>query len=682
MLEVNEKMKAISPILISSPRGDQTKDRVNINVCYHSKRNDGGTMLTHSESTVGKNLGLAMYHLRRDRPVRLWIDAISINQQDSIEKTHQVQLMHEIYAQSEVTVVFLRQAGIYTNSAINTMKDLRKEFSHFFLRDFPELSIHNPKPDEAPVSASINERATKATRNLCERVSHFLHRKVPQHSIRGLKFRDAISASLQKQPNHQKSERGVFLYDLLAELMLQKGPVDSLGRPMSVFLAHARSAVFDVEEWERQTNFRKGLDEIWASAWWNRVWIYQEYLAPKTVVFMCGDVTMAPEDLWLTVAFIRASYSNVIEKASERRHIPMLPLDAPKQQRTNYLLDFRSERQSWTSEIDLIELMVLANSTTPPSSTDARDLVYAFLGLANKTYGVIPDYMKSIEEVFTNTTMGYLEESADISIIQMCDQSKSTLMIPSWVIDWEIVADMIATGRLGIAHSGAARYQGMSPNLAFKHGDGEHSQRRQIKMHINSVLVGRVDQVSPSMRDQKMSLLDTSTLPSDATWWVPKFAMWKTWLELALHFLRGLPSHQDYPDPLTTIEDILRLITGGLAKGQTGLLDYLNTLLKGDAESCVTSQNLWLWFALIDAKCDKQVLDSSLFSTNTVYVGYRGAVVENGDLLVVFCGTSIPFIIRPVGEDVYRVVGTCIVPRIDHGEFAESNLRVQEYVVL
>ncbi|KAL8888776.1 MAG: hypothetical protein Q9215_003839 [Flavoplaca cf. flavocitrina] len=58
--------------------------------------------------SITVNLESALRHLRyEDRPRRMWIDALSINQADNIEKGHQVALMRQIYRGSAEVIVWL-----------------------------------------------------------------------------------------------------------------------------------------------------------------------------------------------------------------------------------------------------------------------------------------------------------------------------------------------------------------------------------------------------------------------------------------------------------------------------------------------------------------------------------------------------------------------------------------------
>ncbi|KAI8630561.1 heterokaryon incompatibility protein-domain-containing protein [Xylariaceae sp. FL1651] len=57
---------------------------------------------------IGRNLYSALRNLRRkDRPIRLWVDAICINQDDVNERNHQVQQMRSIYSSAFQTIIYL-----------------------------------------------------------------------------------------------------------------------------------------------------------------------------------------------------------------------------------------------------------------------------------------------------------------------------------------------------------------------------------------------------------------------------------------------------------------------------------------------------------------------------------------------------------------------------------------------
>lgn len=57
---------------------------------------------------ITKNLFLALRDLRDEgRDLRLWVDALCINQQDEAEKNVQVKMMGQIYATADQTIIYI-----------------------------------------------------------------------------------------------------------------------------------------------------------------------------------------------------------------------------------------------------------------------------------------------------------------------------------------------------------------------------------------------------------------------------------------------------------------------------------------------------------------------------------------------------------------------------------------------
>lgn len=67
---------------------------------------------------VSANLDAALRHLRRrESPIRLWVDAVCINQGDIDEKNHQVQQMRSIFSAASETIIWLGEGGGNTSVA-------------------------------------------------------------------------------------------------------------------------------------------------------------------------------------------------------------------------------------------------------------------------------------------------------------------------------------------------------------------------------------------------------------------------------------------------------------------------------------------------------------------------------------------------------------------------------------
>jgi hypothetical protein len=94
---------------ISYVWGQQDEERAPVDVDYSIKNEAGDDVWIGSYSaTIGENLAWALFHLRkRDEELRLWADAICINQEDNVEKACQVQLMGHIFKKATTTYVWL-----------------------------------------------------------------------------------------------------------------------------------------------------------------------------------------------------------------------------------------------------------------------------------------------------------------------------------------------------------------------------------------------------------------------------------------------------------------------------------------------------------------------------------------------------------------------------------------------
>ena len=92
---------------------------------------------------VRPNLHAALQQLRlRDRPKRLWIDAICINQEDNDEKNAQVSLMADVYSKATSVCVWLGEASSDSTLALNFISRIVN------LDDFDRLVADRRTPQE------------------------------------------------------------------------------------------------------------------------------------------------------------------------------------------------------------------------------------------------------------------------------------------------------------------------------------------------------------------------------------------------------------------------------------------------------------------------------------------------------------------------------------------------------
>ncbi|KAG0650023.1 Heterokaryon incompatibility [Hyphodiscus hymeniophilus] len=98
----------LQSISLSSIATDEELKYTSLSYAWGDTRKTRSIFVSDEKLEIGANLFSALQNLRRqDRPIRLWVDALSINQNDPDERSQQVQQMRGIYATASETVIYL-----------------------------------------------------------------------------------------------------------------------------------------------------------------------------------------------------------------------------------------------------------------------------------------------------------------------------------------------------------------------------------------------------------------------------------------------------------------------------------------------------------------------------------------------------------------------------------------------
>ncbi|KAI0396765.1 HET-domain-containing protein [Xylariaceae sp. FL0594] len=200
-------------------------------------------------------------------------------------------------------------------------------------------------------------------------------------------------------------------------------------------LALTRQEKWDVM-WERHSELQQLLQN-WK--WFERMWVIQEVVVrpqptfrnlDRVPRFICGELSLPYSylryihDLWvvrsgnryLSLPPLCRSFGYLCEIWSQHEHIMrMKVLTLP-------------EKIFW----------ILSRVAARFRSTDARDIVYATIGLLGAEsipHELFPDYRKNVPEVFTEYATYLLSNSRLLAIVQY--NSMRTEGLPSWVPDWQ-----------------------------------------------------------------------------------------------------------------------------------------------------------------------------------------------------------------------------------------------------
>ncbi|KAL2672643.1 hypothetical protein Neosp_013357 [[Neocosmospora] mangrovei] len=202
------------------------------------------------------------------------------------------------------------------------------------------------------------------------------------------------------------------------------------------------------------TNFLEG----WASfyelvqrPWWRRAWIHQEFICSPNVIFMYNDSTIFSthtsfllvlcqtlQGLFVTQYFEMAWQEKT--GATMGDGDPLREVCKRNGRASGFLKAIQlllDSKEKWRGDEDLKR--VLAESRHCESS-DPRDRIYAFLGLAHPGYSIEVDYSKStsLDATILYTAKKILEFDRHLEMLTFAVRTTQTRVstLPSWVPDW------------------------------------------------------------------------------------------------------------------------------------------------------------------------------------------------------------------------------------------------------
>ena len=166
-----------------------------------------------------------------------------------------------------------------------------------------------------------------------------------------------------------------------------------------------------------------------------RCWVIQEIVVGQRVCLQCGNYSIAWEDLALAVKILlSAPWQRVLPKIAYDRkaffsdsHPETSKSDAPQRSTVNTLpnimikIGIREDFQS----LRKMSLEAFLYLTGIFGATDPKDRIYSILGLRSARIepvnpeGLLPDYNKSVADVFIQVTKVCILESSSLNISGM-----------------------------------------------------------------------------------------------------------------------------------------------------------------------------------------------------------------------------------------------------------------------
>ena len=201
------------------------------------------------------------------------------------------------------------------------------------------------------------------------------------------------------------------------------------------------------------------------------VQVVQEIALAKSAIVICGTKSFEWDNLSKTLRFVRATkwyhhlntdkmrhvaslnknpgiYKNILQSGLDVGIGPLY-LDATRLRLVASAGLNLSNRKTRPS------LQLLLDTHRFSKSTDPRDKIYAFLGLANRNMApfraqsnaLTPDYNLSVQEVYTDAARVLLTSSGKLSLLAHVQDASQTRIpnLPSWVPDFSVGSVTLGT---------------------------------------------------------------------------------------------------------------------------------------------------------------------------------------------------------------------------------------------
>ncbi|KAH6673875.1 heterokaryon incompatibility protein-domain-containing protein [Halenospora varia] len=177
---------------------------------------------------------------------------------------------------------------------------------------------------------------------------------------------------------------------------------------------------------------------LWGRDYWRRTWIFQEIVLARDVLIMCGEECIPWQDVTAVDKWLGAIKINDEHPPFMRNFLaPHLALSASWMR--GPVQEIETLRRLWhtpssDSKIKKASLQILRRNTIL-RATDPRDKIYGLLGLMR--FDIVPDYSKSVRDVFTEAAAKHLEYfGLGETLNQAGIGYEDTFGLPSWVPNW------------------------------------------------------------------------------------------------------------------------------------------------------------------------------------------------------------------------------------------------------
>ncbi|KAN0088998.1 HET domain containing protein [Hyaloscypha variabilis] len=412
---------------------------------------------------------------------------------------------------------------------------------------------------------------------------------------------------------------------------------------------------------ERSSPSWRALGAIFWREWFARIWIIRGVSVPQSVVVVCGADTCSWSDMTRAAKYISDHSLDAITDVD-----PKLVMK---------LSDFRMRDDP---QRPLLRLLSEARNSY---ATDARDKVYALLGLASDvdSLSLLPDYSQDASEVYTRMVKSWIQRDRNLDILSAVEDNRCRVRpgLPSWVPDWDAhVPTLPFSAHPGFTFMCAAGDS--KATCTFGPDNKVLNARGKIIDSLDSV--GMIfDEFIPASGtiSRGSSMRDGLSRIRTRQWHIMahKLMSYPTGENVESVFVQTLIGQVKLEPAISS--DELRLCYYAwrqyfeVAHREHGM--YIQVSHKELFTEDLARATYFM------KEQQKAAYGRRFFTTKNGYMGLSPYSSRIGDSIVILLGGRTPFILRRTRKGGYRFIGECYVHGMMNGEGLGQNAEMQDF---
>ena len=379
--------------------------------------------ITRRKVYITKTLHCALQYLRWQRDgLYLWIDQICINQDDTEERSSQVQFMREIYSCATSVFAWLGNDKPDNDGLlrmVSRMADVITFSNMMLIAQMDLMGMLKAKLEQLQLNMPLGERTQ-------------LLRDIDSCNVDGMlkPILKPISEQLFSDMSPEERTLCQRELDLESQQAMESVSEDPIFQAM-------RLKTSDETSEQVYRTLGETFTEFLRNAWFSRVWTLQEAVLARHLVLISGWSRATFEDF--QGAYFRYYMNEEVDEFylehDQFEFVAMYSLRSWHQQVQDW-----SRRETSAAEKSRVPRTFTRIPIKRRKASDTRDYVYGQLGLSNVMVmdRLKPDYSLSIEEVFMTGTVAFLEADENLNTLGSCCafRKDGSYSLPSWCPDW------------------------------------------------------------------------------------------------------------------------------------------------------------------------------------------------------------------------------------------------------